>query len=70
MTIKNCSLILALGMKRLIDDINQNSLVPNFELTNIDQYDIVKPNYELISVRNKHKKQEYEKFRQKFSQSN
>ena len=53
-------------MKRLIDDINQNSLIPGFEFTNIDQYDTVKPNYELISVRNKHRKQEYEELRQKF----
>ena len=62
--IKNCSLILAFGMKRLVDDINSNTVVPRFEMTNLEEYKVKKPKTVLLSSRSKdpNKKKEFEYF--------
>ena len=46
--IKNCSLILAFGMKRLVDDLNTNTIIPGFEMTNKDDYDVVQPKIKFL----------------------
>ena len=63
-TIKNCALILAFGMKRLIDDIQSQSVVPGFKMTNEDDYRVVQPKFKLLSFKNP----KYEEFRDKFGE--
>ena len=67
-TIKNCSLILAFGMKRLIDDIQSQSVVPGFKMTEEDDYKVVQPKYKLLGFKNQKHKQEYEYYRGKFNE--
>ena len=64
-TIRNCSLILAFGLKKLIDDLNSNKIVPGFKWTNIEDYQTLRPKIELLSWRNVKRKQEYERYKAK-----
>ena len=64
--IKNCSLILAFGMKRLVDDLNSCTVIPGFEMTNQDDYNVAQPKIKFISFSNSKYKQEYEYLRGKF----
>ena len=61
--IKNCSLILAFGLKKLVDDLQSHTVVPGFKMTNEDDYKIVQPKFKLLSFKNPKHKQEYDKFR-------
>ena len=47
--IRNCSLILAFGMKRLVDDLNSCTVIPGFEMTNKDDYNVAQPKIKLLS---------------------
>ena len=47
--IRNCSLILAFGMKRLVDDLDSCTVIPGFEMMNRDDYSVVQPKIKLLS---------------------
>ena len=66
--IRNCSLILAFGMKRLVDDISANKLVPGFEMTNVNDYKVIQPKTVPLSWRSRDpdKKKEFEYYCKKF----
>ena len=68
-TIRHCSLILAFGIKKLIDDINSNTLVPRSKMTMEEDYRIVQPRVKLLSYKNRRHQQEYDYMKRKFKES-
>ena len=64
-TIRHCSLILAFGIKKLIDDIDSNTLVPGFEMAMEEDYRVVQPTIKLLSYKNRRHQQEYDDLRKK-----
>ena len=68
--IKNWSLILVFGLKKLINDIQNNCIVPGFTWTNEEDYQVNEPKIKRMRMNDSNCREEYEYLKSKLISMN